>query len=243
MSIRRLPRKWIERVVAHYGYELKEVGAPPCGYDTFLARVRASGFRPRTVFDVGVGHGTPWLYNGFPGSHFVLLEPQREFSESMERICYRIDAEYHLVGVGRCKQQLPLYRLLNSSTGSSFLKPNAHTDQAWGKSERSHDYMQIVPLDDYADRPGPYFLKIDTEGYELEVLRGAQKVLDQTDVVLLEVAFTPRQDGEPDLCDIGAFMRSRGFRLIDFPNLVQKSTHGSLVYGDVAFARIGSAVT
>ncbi|CAM5365206.1 FkbM family methyltransferase [Rhodanobacter lindaniclasticus] len=86
-------------------------------------------------------------------------------------------------------------------------------------------------------RPGPFFVKIDTEGFELEVLRGAVKVLEQTEVVLMEVAIMKRQEKEPDLIEIGAFMKDNGFRLIDFPVLTQQSRGGSLLYVDVAFAR------
>ena len=140
------------------------------------------------------------------------------------------------MGVGSKEQRLPIYRLLSSPTGSSFLPPNADTEQRWGASETSGE-IHVVPLDTYRELPGPFFVKIDTEGFELEVLRGAVKVLEQTDVVLMEVAISQRQVGEPDLIEIGAFMKSNGFRLIDFPVLTQQATGGPLLYVDVAFAR------
>jgi FkbM family methyltransferase len=176
------------------------------------------------------------LYAAFPQAHFVLIEPQAEIEPALQAICRRIDAEYHLVGVGSREQHLPIYRLLGSPTGSSFLPPNADTEQRWGASEKSGE-LHIVPLDTYCNQPGPFFLKIDTEGFELEVLRGAVKVLEQTDVVLMEVAIAKRQEEEPDLVDIGAFMKSHGFRFIDFPVLTQQTKGGPLLYVDVAFAR------
>ena len=236
MSINGISRAVIERLIARFGYELKTVGSPPCGYSGFLRRMVEAGIQPRTVFDVGVGNGTPWLYAAFPQAHFVLIEPQSEFEPTLREICGRIDAEYHLVGVGSKEQHLPIYRLLNSPTGSSFLPPNADTEQRWGASEKSGE-LHVVPLDTWREQPGPYFVKIDTEGFEFEVLRGAVKVLEQTDVVLMEVAITERQDGEPDLIEIGAFMKDNGFRLIDFPVLTQQSRGGPLLYVDVAFAR------
>lgn len=237
MGIKTLSRKVIEHTIARFGYELKAVGAPLCGYDGFLRRMVHAGIHPRTVFDIGVGNGTPWLYAAFPHAHFVLIEPQRAFEPALQEICGRLDAEYHLVGVGSKEQDLPLYQLPSSPTGSSFLPPNAETDQRYGASEKSEDAIRIVPLDNYADRPGPFFVKIDTEGFELEVLRGAVKVLQHTDVVLMEVAITERQVGEPDLIEIGTFMKSNGFRLIDFPVFAQQAVDGPLLYVDVAFAR------
>jgi FkbM family methyltransferase len=238
MSIRGISRTAVEHLIARFGYELKAVGSPPCGYSGFLHRMTAAGIKPRTVFDVGVGHGTPWLYAAFPQAHFVLIEPQAEFEPDLREICGRIDAEYHLVGVGGKEQYLPIYRLMSSPTGSSFLPPNADTEQRWGASEKSGE-LHVVPLDNWSSLPGPFFLKIDTEGFELEVLRGAVKVLEQTDVVLMEVAIAKRQEEEPDLIEIGTFMKANGFRLIDFPVLTQQSRGGHLFYVDVAFARSG----
>ena len=236
MSIRRISRAAVQRLIARFGYELKTVGSPPCGYASFLHRMVQSGIQPRTVFDIGVGNGTPWLYAAFPQAHIVLIEPQAEFEPALQAICRRIDAEYHLVGVGSTEQHLPIYRLLSSPTGSSFLPPNEDTEQRWGASEKSGE-IHVVPLDTYRELPGPFFVKIDTEGFELEVLRGAVKVLEQTDVVLMEVAIAERQEREPDLIEIGAFMKTNGFRLIDFPVLTQQARGGPLLYVDVAFAR------
>lgn len=236
MSMRGISRAAIERLIARFGYELKTTGSPPCGYEGFLSRMAAGGVQPRTVFDIGVGHGTPWLYEAFPRAHFVLVEPQGEFEPDLREICGRIDAEYHLVGVGSKEQYLPIYRLMSSPTGSSFLPPNADTEQRWGASEKSGE-LHVVPLDTWSGLPGPFFVKIDTEGFELEVLRGAVKVLEKTEVVLMEVAIAKRQEQEPDLIEIGAFMKENGFRLIDFPVLTQQSRGGPLLYVDVAFAR------
>ena len=238
MTARSLGRKAIERLVHRFGYEMRIVGAPPAGYAAFLQRITAGGVHPKTVFDIGVGTGTPWLYEAFPAAHFVLVEPQQEFEPAIKAICAKLDAEYHMVGAGSQDEYMPIYRLDSSPTGSSFLQPTSRTDEIWGASTKSAA-LHVVPLDTFDTLAAPFFVKIDTEGYELEVLRGAGKVLAKTDVVLMEVAITRRQVGEPDLVDIGAFMKNAGFRLIDFPMLAQQGRNGPLLYADVAFARTG----
>lgn len=101
--------------------------------------------------------------------------------------------------------------------------------------------MPIVRLDRYLDQAGPLLIKIDTEGFEMEVLRGAGDVLAKTDLVLMEVAVQKRQEGEADLIEIGSMMKKYGFRLTDIPALTQQSADGPLLYMDVAFTRVGGS--
>ena len=69
------------------------IAATVRGYSDFLAFAATRGVDPKTVFDVGVGFGTPWLYEAFAklwvGAHLtelgfrrakidILLEPLDE---------------------------------------------------------------------------------------------------------------------------------------------------------------------
>ena len=241
MKGKAIARGVLEQIIGHYGYSLKIDGNPPRGFANFFKYIIRTGFQPKTVFDVGVGNGTPWLYEAFPKVHFVLIEPQMEFETSLKRICKQMDAEYHLVGAGETESDLPLYRLSNSPTGSSFLPPSEQAKNIWGTFNQSEEKTHIVQLDTYKDQLDPFLLKIDTEGYELKVLQGAARILAKTDLVLMEVAIAERQVGEADLIEIGMCMKKNGFRLIDIPMLTQQSVHGPLLYVDVAFARIGGS--
>lgn len=240
MKSKAVARSLIERYLSKFGYTLKVTGFPVRGFDNFLEFIKKIGFYPKTVFDIGVGYGTPWLYEAFPKAHFVLIEPQAEFEPYLKRICGQRDAEYHLIGVGDTDGNAHIYRLPNSPTGSSFLPPSEQGKQIWGEFQRSEEPMPIVKLDTYKERNGPFLLKIDTEGFELQVIRGADAVLAKTDLVLMEVAVVERQAGEADLIDVGAVMKKHGFRLVDIPVLTQRSADGPLLYMDVAFARVGS---
>jgi len=241
MKGKSIARGILERIIGHYGYGLKIDGSPPRGYANFLNYIVKTGFQPGTVFDIGVGNGTPWLYEAFPKAHFVLIEPQIEFETSLKRLCKQMDAEYHCVGAGEIESNLPLYRLSISPTGSSFLPPSEQATNIWGTFSQSDSTIPIVQLDTFKDRSEPFLLKIDTEGYELKVLQGATGILAKTDLALVEVAIAERQVGEADLIEIGIFMKENGFRLIDIPMLTQQSVHGPLLYVDVAFAKIGGS--
>ena len=84
--------------------------------------------------------------------------------------------------------------------------------------------------------PGPLLIKIDVEGAELEVLRGAVKTLRDTEIVICEVGVEPRHTGQAELADVLVFMRSQGFRLFDIVDM-DASRNGALSYVDAVFAK------
>lgn len=73
--------------------------------------------------------------------------------------------------------------------------------------------MHITTLDTYcAEKKISQidFLKIDTEGYELEVLRGASQILTQTNIVQFEYGGT-YPDNHITLGEVHAFLKAKGF--------------------------------
>jgi FkbM family methyltransferase len=73
------------------------------------------------------------------------------------------------------------------------------------------------------------FIKLDTQGSELDILRGAERALESVSIVQTEVEFNPMYDGQPLFGDIDRFLRERGFVLWHFDNLSHHRQHGSRV--------------
>ena len=61
--------------------------------------------------------------------------------------------------------------------------------------------------------PVPQFVKVDTQGYELEVLKGFGDRLDEVIAAELEVSFHPLYEEQPDFDTVRSFMEERGFQL------------------------------
>ena len=59
------------------------------------------------------------------------------------------------------------------------------------------------------------YLKLDVEGAELEILRGAPHTLDGLLAIKTEVSFLPFRTGQPLARDVDAFLASQGFDLMD----------------------------
>ena len=74
-------------------------------------------------------------------------------------------------------------------------------------------------MDDIPDCPAGDYLKLDVQGAELDVLRGATKSLASAVVIELEAEFVPLYENQPLLGDIHTFLASHGFMLHKFIDL------------------------
>lgn len=175
----------------------------------------AGRFSPATVIDVGVGHGTPWLYAAFPDSWHVLVEPVVEFREDIDRILDQYRGEH----IGEAASRQSETRLLNVEprrrTRSSFLDRTELT-RTGDQPERRE--IPCRPLDAMAaerDWSDPLGLKVDVEGAELEVLRGAEQVLARCQFVVVEASVAERFHAGTRLHELTGFLADRGFALDD----------------------------
>jgi hypothetical protein len=79
--------------------------------------------------------------------------------------------------------------------------------------------MQTVSLDDIQDKLPIDFLSLDTQGSELDILKGSEVSLENTVGVETEVSFRPIYEGTPLFGELSAFLSSLGFEFIRFTTL------------------------
>ncbi|WP_299688907.1 FkbM family methyltransferase [uncultured Tateyamaria sp.] len=155
--------------------------------------LRTYGFEPATVFDVGVFEGTPWLYDSFPDAHFVLIDPQGDLPGPRPA-----KGDFHAVAVGSAPGQMTLtIPETKPGQGGAMASLLERRDALAGSftDTKTRD-VPVVTLDSLATgHVGPFGIKIDTEGFEAQVLAGATETLKQTDFVILELSMARRFEG------------------------------------------------
>jgi hypothetical protein len=88
----------------------------------------------------------------------------------------------------------------------------------------------MTTLDAWSDDAGISaidVLKLDTQGSELGVLRGARRRLRTARALEVEVEFNPIYQGQPLFGDVDRFLRRRGFLLWRLGNLVHYGLAGA----------------
>ena len=89
-------KRLAKRYVNHFGYEIRRIGSGSSKRTMadVLANVARLGFVPSIVIDVGVAKGTPALYNTFPDSYHLLIEPLEEFEDDIRSILKKYKGTY-----------------------------------------------------------------------------------------------------------------------------------------------------
>lgn len=176
---------------------------------------------PRVIYDVGAHIGT-WslLAKGcIPNATIHAFEPIdahiTAFKKEMKNIP---DITLHSVALGNRWEELKI-NITNRSDASSILDPTNNVDKDYGVRKEKEQTIQVIPLDNYIDKnniPLPDFIKLDVQGYELEVLKGATNCLAHAKWILCEVSFLHYYQDQPLFHQIADFLGHYGFSIYAF---------------------------
>jgi len=169
--------------------------------------------------------------NTFGNLEINLFEPQPNIFNSLKNI-YGDHKNIYLYNfaLGSKKKYSKMYISDNEGQSSSLLKPKKHLDehpeiQFIGESKnieiRVLDELNISNID---------LINIDTQGYELEVLKGAKKALQEIKYILIEVNKDELYEGCPHINDIDTFLKSYNFIRTDTNFWSNTSSWGDAFY-------------
>lgn len=206
-----------------------------------LRRLRERGWHPRCIYDVGASNGA-WsqsVAEEFPLASYHLFEPLAEAQESYRHVLdwlvrqRGISATVHPVALDAGEADVNL-GVSDDPVGSSLLVGTPMEGFPTVFPVRTHT------LDGYRRKrrlPPPDLLKIDTQGLELRVLRGAEETLGRVEALLLETwvvrGYGP---GTPLMHEVLAWLWERGFSVLDFAG-EYREPRGGLVSVDVLLGR------
>jgi FkbM family methyltransferase len=211
-----------------------------------LLGISRLGFVPAVVVDIGAysGEWTQRILQVFPTSKVVMIEAQPAHRGDLERIQAlapsRITYEIALLGE-KCAEHVEFFV---GGTGSSTYHEDTSGSSIYHENTsypRHSVFMPMTTLDVVmaAHAPtGEVFLKLDVQGAELDVLKGAPCTLERTSTVLLEASIVEYNVRAPRIAAVISFMRDRGFVLFDIWDL--RRIGPVLAQVDLLFTRCGS---
>ncbi len=198
-----------------------------------LTLLRTIGFRPDLIVDVGANRGSWTLeaYRIFPEPRYFLVDADPANAKGLEEVCSALpQCSFSISLLGR--ESRSNVRFYQMGTGSSVLAEKTEID-------RNELLLSMTTLDDLVKASGfeRGLLKLDVQGYELEVLLGARELLSKAEVVILECSLIQYNDDAPLFAEVVDFMKSRGFLTYDFCGQARRASDGVLFQTDVVFVK------
>ncbi len=230
---------------------------PEAGLSAAVQLLHPLNLSPISVIDVGAhcGETLSSLAQIWPGAlTYVGLEPNPDSFADFEAVASRLRAEARqltcLPYAAGPQDGSTRFRMTRASAVSGILPAvNGLLERVpSGDHELIREIdVEIATIETLVGRFGlePLnLLKIDTEGYDLEVLHGARELLSaQTiDVVLTEAFFVPYRVGQAYFWDIASFMREVGYHFVNLYD-TRNTSQGRLYTGNAVWvsARVGQA--
>ena len=171
------------------------------------------GVPVNSVIDVGVQSGTQALIDVFPDQPHFLIEPLAEWNSAIVETYRAAGVSYDILNEAASSEPGTVTLLLKN------VLPGPHASHAFmvKGDPAGSEYRRVgaTTLDDAIssrDLPGPHILKVDVDGAELEVLKGAEETLKSCSLVMLEASVV-------NLIERGTIMDRHGFQLCELVDL------------------------
>jgi FkbM family methyltransferase len=194
----------------------------------------------RTIVDVGANRGQFTLYAlaRFPSAHIVAFEPLPAARENMLRLFAgeeRVEALPFALGDRDGKVVMHL----SAREDSSSLLPvgEGQVSAFPGTDEVGTTNVEVRTLDSVmANREleKPALLKVDVQGFELPVLRGAGLSLQFFDQILIEASFVELYEGQALFPDVSHCIEEHGFHLVA-GHISRSDSDGRWLQGDFLY--------
>jgi len=213
MSLGTSIRFLVQRTLRSAGYEIRRFTLD----EMHRLRLLLDSHKVDTVLDVGANIGqfaSTLRAAGFTGT-IISFEPQSAAHSKLVALA-KSDPKWIVApraAVGAAPGEITMNISANSVSSSALPILDAHTGSAPSSRYVSQETATVIRLDDSdlvpaADR---IFVKIDTQGFEGEVIKGARKVLTRAVGVQTELSLAQLYDGQPDYLEILRDLTALGF--------------------------------
>ncbi len=224
--------EWIRRALASRGYVLTRVENANRNMAAALLGIARREHSVRTVVDVGASDGrwSELAMIHLPACEYLLVEAQEVHRGALTRFCARHgNAQFRIAAAGR-------------EAGEIYFKANRPFggQASYSAFEQHNVRVTATSIDvevESRNLEPPFLLKLDTHGFEVPILDGAQRTLEQTEVIVMECynfRISPECLLFHEMCDK---LGELGFRCIDIVDPRQRPYDGSFWQMDMVFVR------
>lgn len=197
----------------------------------------------RTVIDVGafIGSFAYAMRTMLPGAQIYSFEPLDEnYRQLVKNLSARGCFRAFQTALGDHRGTLDFYRNDFSASSSALEMADLHRQAFPRTAHQTRITVPLACLDDFLDEmvlQPPVLLKLDVQGYEATVLKGAGKTLEKVNFLLSEVSFRELYTGQPLFDELHSLLARLGFAYAGSLDTMLSPLDGSILQADALFTR------
>lgn len=224
-------RSSFRRMIRLFGYDIAKKGHVP-HWDNFFDQIERFNLTPNQVFDIGVGYGTPALYDRFPHAELYLFDPSPSSAAHASEVTnQRENATFFPVALGSASKDAPLITPGDNFEASSFYSDPGDAS-ALSYMVQVKRFDSLIPQIKY-----PSLCKIDAQGYEVEILLGMGELARVIDFYIIETTLQKSHSSAPEFSDVQSLMMNLGFSLFEIGGFIRRPRDEALAQIDAIYVK------
>ncbi len=250
-------KSFMRKFLWKMGYDLQR--ADNSGRSSLLAHSLIQITHPTVILDVGANEGQFALeiLENESGAHSSVstssLSPLKIFSFEPLSKAHAVAMEksknypkwkvYPRTALGDSEGEVMIHIAKNSASSSLFEMSSLHKTAAPQSITVDQEKTPITRLDrilgfrEGSEQNERYYLKIDTQGFELAVLKGAEGILNQVAAIQVELSWKELYVGQPLALEVMQWLMDRGFQPYGFSHDFRDAQTKHLLQMDGFFIR------
>jgi FkbM family methyltransferase len=171
--------------------------------------------KPKFVIDVGANDGfvAKAMKAAWPDANFMLIEANEECEPALRETGF----PYRIAALSDQEKEVDFFTSVETpmASGASYYRektPYFEGDKAATvvlKTRTLDELIKSVLL------MFPLLIKLDTQGSELDILKGGEKTLAKADAVVVELSKVEYNIGAPFCDEVDQFLQDHGFKTVD----------------------------
>jgi len=237
----------IHKITRKIGFDFRRYSAD---YFPELKRVKViENQNINLVLDVGASEGfygkelREVKYRG----RIISFEPLEDSFQSLKKRCAYDDKwECYKVALGDTNSEMEMSVSGHVTSSSLLTMTDTHINAMPSSLTISKELIQVRTLNSFLSNginiEDKIYLKLDVQGFEMFVLRGADKIFDQIKVIELELSLVPLYQGGPLFMDMIKHMDALGFKIISLSPVFSDPKTDQLLQVDAIFKKISHSI-
>src|SRR5690606_688553 len=174
----------------------------------------------KTILDVGANKGQFAFAASqiFPEADIYSFEPVPDVYQTLKRNTKKMTKiQTFNKALGAEIGKIKFYKNKYSHASSALPIHDNQKKLIPGTSDVEEIEVEVSTLNDFLagiDVVSPSLLKLDVQGYEKEVIKGASNVFDKIYYILFETSFIEMYQGEPLFDEMHEFVKEKGFKIL-----------------------------